>query len=62
MIFALEQERLVVEGGGAVALAALLYGKVSEPGRTIAVVLSGANVDLPLLSQLILRGATPKNH
>ena len=62
MTFALEQEHLVVEGGGAVALAALLYGKVSEPGRTIAVVLSGANVDLPLLSQLILRGATPKNH
>jgi len=62
MVFALEQERLVVEGGGAVALAALLYGKVKEPGRTIAVVLSGANVDLPLLSQLILRGAKPKNH
>jgi len=52
MAFALEQERLVVEGGGAVALAALLYGKVTQPGRTIAVVLSGANVDLSLLRSL----------
>lgn len=55
MAFALEQERLVVEGGGAVALAALLYGRVTQPGRAVAVVLSGGNVDLPLLSQIIVR-------
>ena len=55
MAFALEQERLVVEGGGAVALAALLYGRVTQPGRAVAVVLSGGNVNLPLLSQIIVR-------
>ena len=55
MAFALEQERVVVEGGGAVALAALLYGRVTQPGRAVAVVLSGGNVDLPLLSQIIVR-------
>jgi threonine dehydratase len=53
MVFALEQERLVVEGGGAVALAAVLYGKVKEPYRTVAVVISGGNVDLPFLSHVI---------
>jgi len=59
MVFALEQERLVVEGGGAVSLAAVLYGKVREPGRTVAVVISGANVGLPLLSQVIDSYYTP---
>jgi threonine dehydratase len=59
MLFALEQERLVVEGGGAVALAAVLYGKVTAPGRTVAVVLSGGNVDLSLLCSLSPSGRGP---
>lgn len=56
MAFALEQERLVVEGGGAVALAAVLYGHVKQPGRAVAVVISGGNVDLRLLSSLSPQG------
>jgi threonine dehydratase len=60
MVFALEQERLVVEGGGAVALAAALYGKVTEPGRTVAVVISGGNVDLPLLCSLSAFAPPPR--
>ena len=55
MAFALEQERLVVEGGGAVALAALLYGHLAQPACALALVISGGNVDLPLLSQIIVR-------
>lgn len=43
--FAFEHLKLVVEPGGAVALAALLTGKVTLDGRTAAVVLSGGNVD-----------------
>jgi len=58
MAFALEQERLVVEGGGAVALAAVLYGKVRGAGRTVAVVISGGNVDLALLSEVIVRSSS----
>lgn len=37
--------RVVVEPGGAVALAAALAGKVPLAGRTTAIVLSGGNVD-----------------
>jgi threonine dehydratase len=37
--------KLVVEPGGVVALAALLTGKLDVRGRTVAVVLSGGNVD-----------------
>ena len=55
MAFALEQHHLVVEGGGAVGVAALLHGRVREVGRNVAVVLSGSNVDLPLLLQVAQR-------
>jgi threonine dehydratase len=37
--------RLVVEPGGAVALAAALAGRVPLDGRTTAIILSGGNVD-----------------
>jgi threonine dehydratase len=37
--------KLVVEPGGAVALAAALSGKIPVTGRTVAVVCSGGNVD-----------------
>jgi len=49
MIFALEEHRLVVEGGGAVGIAALMSEKVRELGKNVAVVLSGSNVDIPIL-------------
>jgi len=45
MRFAFERLKLVVEPGGAVALAALLSGAFDAKGRTVAVVLSGGNVD-----------------
>lgn len=52
MAFALEKHHLVVEGGGAVGLAALLEGKVKDIGRNVAIVLSGSNVDLPVLLRI----------
>ncbi|MGB5335883.1 MAG: threonine/serine dehydratase [Woeseiaceae bacterium] len=45
MRFAFRQLKLVVEPGGAVALAAVLAGKISTAGKTTVVVLSGGNVD-----------------
>ncbi|MEX1107876.1 MAG: threonine/serine dehydratase [Dongiaceae bacterium] len=45
MAFAFDTLKLVVEPGGAVALAAILNGRIPTRDRTIAVVLSGANVD-----------------
>jgi len=49
MNFALEEHHLVVEGGGAVALAALISGKVKHLGKHVAVVVSGGNVDMSVL-------------
>jgi threonine dehydratase len=56
MVFLLERAKLVVEGAGAVGVAALLNGQVdgTGPGST-AVVLSGGNVDPGLLAQIARR-------
>jgi len=52
MAWALEVHHLVVEGGGAVGIAALLHAKVPRLGQT-AVVASGGNVAIPLLMRLV---------
>jgi threonine dehydratase len=52
MAYALARDNLVVEGGGAVGVAALLHRRVREVGRHVAVVISGSNVALPLLLQV----------
>ena len=46
MRLAFRHLHVVVEPGGAVALAAALAGKLEVRGRTIGIVLSGGNVDL----------------
>lgn len=53
MAHAFFEMKLVVEPGGAVALAAVLSGKVDVKGRTIAVVLSGGNVDAGMFSRAL---------
>ncbi len=52
MVFALKDHKLVVEGGGAVALAAVLHGRIRPIGKNVAVVISGGNVDIPLLMEI----------
>lgn len=49
MAVALTELKLVVEPGGAIALAAVLTGKVPVEGRTVAVVCSGGNADPDML-------------
>jgi threonine dehydratase len=58
MVYAVKQEKTVVEGGGAVALAALLAGKVDVAGKRVACVVSGGNVDLMMLSRLLAEAAS----
>jgi threonine dehydratase len=58
MAFALEQHHLVVEGGGAVGIAALLHQRATGLGHNIAVVVSGSNVSLPLLLKVAGRIST----
>jgi threonine dehydratase len=43
--FAYKELKLVVEPGGAVALAAVLAGKIQTNGKSIGILLSGGNVD-----------------
>lgn len=52
MAFALDKHHLVVEGAGAVGMAALLYGRVKAAGRNVVLVVSGSNVDLPMLLEI----------
>jgi threonine dehydratase len=48
----MQKHRLVVEGGGAVGVAAILNQKV-QLGERVVVVISGGNVDLALLSKVV---------
>jgi threonine dehydratase len=56
MAFAYAWMKLVVEPGGAVCLAALLSGELDVRGRTVAIVLSGGNVDADSFHQAIAAG------
>jgi threonine dehydratase len=52
----LEIERTVIEGAGAAGLAALLSYRERFAGRRVGLVLCGGNIDLRLMSAVILRG------
>ena len=59
MVLLLERSKLVVEGAGAVAVAALMHGRVDVGGAdVVCAVLSGGNVDASLLSECIRLGET----
>ncbi len=60
MRFAASEYRIVVEGGGAVAIAAVLTGRVTGGGGDVALVVSGGNVDPAVLAEVLAtpRGAT----
>lgn len=55
LIFLLERAKMVVEPAGAVGVAALMEGKIENPGTT-AVILSGGNIDPMLMLKVIQRG------
>jgi threonine dehydratase len=57
MAAAFEHFKLVVEPGGAVALAAVLAGKLPIEARTVAVVCSGGNVDAALFRRVLADAA-----
>ena len=52
----MEQQKLVTEGAGAVAVAAAMFGKVDIQGKKVVCVLSGGNIDVTILSRVIKRG------
>lgn len=57
IVLLLERAKLVVEGAGAVGVAALLGGKVGGSGP-VAIVLSGGNIDPTLLISVMRHGLT----
>ena len=57
MLLLLERKRVIAEGAGAAPLAALLSGKVKiRQGSRVVLVVSGGNVDTPLLDRVIHQG------
>jgi threonine dehydratase len=59
MVLLLERSKLVVEGAGAVGVAALMHGLVEPRAEgEICTVLSGGNVDASLLQECIRLGET----
>ena len=58
MVFLVERAKLVAEGAGAVAIAALMGGALPPIEGTTVAILSGGNVDSGLLAALLLRHET----
>lgn len=57
ILMLLERKKILAEGAGAVSLAALLSGSIAFPkGRKVVLVISGGNVDSPLLGRIIAKG------
>jgi threonine dehydratase len=53
MAYAFRELKLVIEPGGAVALAALLAGRIEAAGKVVALTLSGGNVDAESYCQIL---------
>jgi threonine dehydratase len=53
MAFAAKEHKLVVEGGGAVGIAAALAGKIDRNGLSVAVVVSGGNIDMGSFGKIV---------
>jgi threonine dehydratase len=56
MVLLIERTKLVVEGAGAVGVAALMSRAVDVQGKRAAVVISGGNVDVNLIARVIEHG------
>jgi len=57
VLLLLERKKVLAEGAGAVPVAALLNGILSiPPGSKVVLVISGGNVDTPLLERILKKG------
>lgn len=56
ILFLLEAEKTVAEGAGAVGVAALLHERIAPGAGATAVIVSGGNIDVNLMSRVIERG------
>ncbi len=56
ILLLLEREKMLAEGAGAAGVAALLHHRTSLRNKRTAVLISGGNIDVTLLSRIIERG------
>jgi threonine dehydratase len=56
VLFLMERCKMLVEGAGAVGVAALLSGAVKLPGKKVLVPLTGGNIDINLVGRFIEHG------
>ena len=52
----IEEQKLIAEGAGAVAVAAAMFNKVDVKGKKVICLVSGGNIDVTILSRVITRG------
>lgn len=52
----IEQQKLIAEGAGAVAVAAALFNKIPVKRKKVVCLVSGGNIDVTILSRVIGRG------
>jgi threonine dehydratase len=56
-LFLLERQKILVEGAGAVGVAALMHHKLKLPKNSkVGIVVSGGNIDVTMLSLIIEKG------
>ena len=60
----IEHHKLIAEGAGAVAVAAVMFNKVPVKGKKVVALISGGNIDVTILSRVIKRGLlmSGRNH
>ncbi len=56
LMLLLEIEKVVVEGAGAVPVAALVNKKVNLAGKNVLSIISGGNIDVNIVNRIITRG------
>jgi threonine dehydratase len=56
ILLLLEREKTLVEGAGAVGVAALINQRTSLDGKKVIAIISGGNLDVTILSRIIERG------
>jgi len=61
ILFLLEKQKLVVEGAGAVATAAIMHEKIEIDDSKVCAIVSGGNIDVTMLSQIIEKGLVKSN-
>ena len=56
ILFLHEKHKLMVEGAGAVSVAAIMHDKINVSGKKVCAVVSGGNIDVTMLSLIIEKG------